>query len=78
MSPKDYNEKCWPIYHRARGFIQRLDHAIEKSDGDAARQISIIGWNREVREHIIAALEHYDREIRGNITWELVANEIKD
>lgn len=77
ISPKVYNEECWPVYHKARSFVQCLEHAIEKGGGDAARQLSIIGWSREVEKHLIAALECYDREMRNNIRWELARSEIR-
>lgn len=68
-TPKAYNENFYPIYSKARSFLNCLNDAVEYSGTEAQKQVKIIGWSEEVKQFLFAALECYDREVRNNINF---------
>ena len=67
ISVQEYNTEIYPQINNASSFISCIDHAIQKSDGDAANQFKCIGWNAETKELILKALEDYKEKIKMQI-----------
>lgn len=67
ISVQEYNTEIYPKINNAQSFISCIDHAIQKSDGDAENQFKCIGWNQETKELILKALGEYQEKIKMQI-----------
>ena len=67
ISVQEYNNKIYPQLNNASSFISCIDHAIQKSEGDAEKQFRCIGWDQETKELILKALEDYKEKIKMQI-----------
>lgn len=56
----EFNHQVSPKIKHATAFLHSLDHALEKSESEEARrQVQIAGWNEEVRDVLLDALDAY-------------------
>lgn len=68
MTVREYNTVFLPKNDRARGFLYRLEHAMQKTNDyeGCMKQLEIIGWSAELRETIEQALEFYRMSVVKN------------
>lgn len=76
MTAKEYNTIHLPKVDHAVGFVNCLEHAVQKggSEEETMRQLAIIGWSEECKETILRALEEY----KANLRKEVVINSVQE
>ena len=67
ISVQEYNNEIYPQLNNASSFISCIDHAIQKSEGDAENQFKCIGWNEATKQLILKALSEYQEKIKMQI-----------
>lgn len=67
MDVKTYNTEVYPKINHARSFLYCLDHALQKSGEEAQKQVSIIGWNDELKQFMRKAIEYYADYLRSQL-----------
>lgn len=67
MDVKTYNKVIAPRLYSARGFLGAVNNALEKSGPEAARQMRIIGWNDEMKEFLLKALNALERAEKSKL-----------
>lgn len=66
MTVPEYNEWHKEL-NRARSFVHCIDHALEKSDGNAKMQFEVIGWSPELKDFLNSAIECYADKQRSSV-----------
>ena len=66
MTVKEYNEWYSKLNH-AKSFVSCIDHALDKSDGNAKMQFNTIGWSEELKEFLSNAIEYYGNHVKSTV-----------
>lgn len=69
MTIKEYNEKFYPQYNKARSFVSCLDHALQKSDDNARMQLAVIGWDEDTKEFLLEAISRMQTAAKDSCKW---------
>lgn len=62
MDVRNYNDKIVPQLNSARAFLNAFHNALDKSGPEAKKQMQIIGWDEEMKNFLLKALDTLESE----------------
>lgn len=69
LTVPEYNKIFYPAWNKARSFVECFEHALQKSDDNARKQMECIGWDEETKQFLIDAVYMMKDAAKTSYSW---------
>ena len=69
MTAQEYNKIFYPAWNKAESFVLCFEHALQKSDDNARKQMECIGWDEETKQFLLDAIQMMKDSAKTSYSW---------